>query len=77
LIDEAVAKPTWKRPVAAEQVTALAQMADHSATGEAADADRRNQESNEMRRPRSSAFFLRSDMPAAYFASYDSGTSAE
>jgi len=27
--------------------------------------------------PRSSAFFLRSDMPAAYFASYDSGTSAE
>ena len=33
---------------------------------------------DEMRRPEiASAFFLRSDMPAAYFASYDSGTSAE
>jgi len=51
LIDEAVAKPTWKRTVAAEQVTALAQMADHSATGEAADADRRTRNRNEMRRP--------------------------
>jgi hypothetical protein len=45
LIDEAVAKPTWKRLVAAERDAALAQIANHPATGEAVDANRRNQQS--------------------------------